>query len=252
MLTRLLVVLGLLLGPAALAVPSAASAQTGSTCSAKSAFTERWTTRRYEYRAEGFEISNACDYEIRLYYCFSYDPNPASCPGAASFSAVTLAPGASRRLPVNNSASLRYLHEIQCFVGDTLVDWRSRFTSTSGPRCQSPMPASVNRSAYPGEGTAAAPGAPLATLRSNNLYLGEAYPDSLLGTLAEGRTVARIAVSPQGRPTGCHIVSSAGFYEMDRAVCTTFMRRARFTAAMDAGGNPVEGQYEAKVTWTSP
>jgi TonB family protein len=252
MIARFLIFLGLLLAPLAILTSAPANAQMGAACSAKNDFTERWNTRRYEYRAQGIEVSNACEYTIKLYYCFSYDPSPESCPTAGAFSWVTLSPGASRRLPVNDSDSIRYMHETQCFDGDTLIDWRSQFTTARGPRCQSPLPANVNRSAYPGEGAAAASGAPKAQLRSSNLFAGDEYPQNLLGSLAEGRTVARIAVSPQGRATGCHIVSSAGFYDMDRALCTLFMRRARFNPALDAAGNAVEGQYEAKVTWTAP
>jgi len=252
MIARLLIIVGLLVASVSVMTPNVANAQTGAVCSAKNGFTERWNTRRYEYRAQGIEVSNACDYTIKLYYCFSLDPNPESCPTAGVFSSVILSPGASRRLPVNDSDYLRYLHEIQCFDGDKLIDWRSQFTTARGPRCQSPLPANVNRSAYPGEGTVASPGAPMAQLRSNNLFAGDEYPENLLGSLAEGRTVARIAVSSQGRATGCYITSSAGFYDMDRALCTLFMRRARFSPALDAAGNAVDGQYEAKVTWTAP
>lgn len=252
---RMLIAVALLFGPTATFTPAPAAAQMQGSlgCTTNSGYSSRWNTRRYEYTAYGQEVQNACDYAIRYYYCFSTDPNPESCASVSQFGFVTLAPRERRRLGVNRSNSVEYLHNIQCLANEPLIDWRSKFTSAKGPRCSTPLPPGVDRSLYQGQGIAPDPRAPAATPRGLSSLLNVLeFPPRLLGTLAEGRTIAHIAVSPEGRAVGCRIASSAGFTLMDKATCDVFMRRGRFQPAVDASGLPVPGFYEAKIVWTSP
>ena len=116
-----------------------------------------------------------------------------------------------------------------------------------------PLPADVNRAPYPLVGIAPDPNAPNVTLRSAQFMADKLeFPRQLAETMAEGRTVAHIAVSPEGRAVGCKVVGSAGFYLFDKATCDLYMRYGRFIAARDASGNPVAGFFEARITWTSP
>ncbi len=72
------------------------------------------------------------------------------------------------------------------------------------------------------------------------------------GVKAEGTTRFEIVVDGQGRPQGCTIMVSAGNEALDRATCTAFARRARFTPARDATGQPQSGRYRGSVTWKAP
>lgn len=255
MMARILTILAVLLAPVAVFTPTAAHAQMEGSlvCSSSQSFAERWRTRRYYGTDNGQEYQNNCDFTIKLYFCLSYDPNPESCSTAGQFQYVVLRPGARQRIYPTARNSEQYVHNIQCGESDTLVDWRSQYTQAKGPRCKFPMPANVNRSAYPGTGTPANPSAPVVSLRNgSSLMDGSEYPMSLLGTLVEGRTVAAIAVGTNGRATGCHITSSSGYYEMDKAACDVFMRRARFSFPTDASGAAVPGFFEGKITWTAP
>ena len=252
---RLLIILGLLLAPVATIAPQPAAAQAeGSTsCGVGSKFSERWRTRSYRGTTTGQEFTNSCPYPIKLYYCLSYDPNPESCASLPQFSAVVLQPGATTRVYPTERNTTQYIHDIQCNQEEQLVDWRSQYTQQKGLRCKAPLPANVNRSAYPGTGATPNPSAPKATWRNAALasdYI--TYPSSFLGTLVEVRVVANIGVNPTGRATGCQITSSSGFYDFDMETCSVFMRYARFKPATDASGTAVESFYEAKMLWAAP
>lgn len=251
----ILAILSLLLTPVAVftASPAAAQMEGSLGCGAHSNYSQRWNSRRYEYTGEGTEVQNGCDFAIRYYYCFSADPNPESCASVSQFYYVTLPPRGRQRLGVNRTRSIQYVHNIQCLADEPLIDWHSKFTDAKGPRCQSPLPADVDRRPYPLVGTAPNPNAPKATMRSpQSIAARVEFPYQLLGTMAEGRTIANIAVSPEGRAIGCQVTGSAGFYLMDKATCDIYMRYGRFVPATDAGGNPVVGVFEARITWTSP
>lgn len=68
---------------------------------------------------------------------------------------------------------------------------------------------------------------------------------------AEGQWPVRIAltVSPEGKVEDCSIVSSGGNQSVDRYTCKLASRRARFTPAKDAQGNPTYGVFRTTLTW---
>lgn len=255
MIARILTIVGLLLTPVAIVAPTPADAQMeGSlSCAGNDGFRERWRTRSHYGTTNGQEYRNDCQISIRLYYCVSTNPDPESCATTAHFASVVLRPGGKTRIYPTASNVHQYVHQIQCGEDEPLIDWRSKFTDAKGPRCQVPLPPDVSRAPYPPVGIAADPSAPKATLRSPQMLANRVeFPRQLVGTMAEGRTIANIAVSPEGRALGCQVTGSAGFYLMDKATCDIYMRYARFIPAKDASGNPVAGFYEARITWTSP
>jgi len=59
-----------------------------------------------------------------------------------------------------------------------------------------------------------------------------------------------LAVGPHGRPTECtHDGQGALGADFGTLTCTQVMRRARFTPAADAAGNPVEGTWSGRAVW---
>lgn len=80
----------------------------------------------------------------------------------------------------------------------------------------------------------------------------EDYPASALRSEEQGRTVFRLTVGVNGRPTACAITSSSGSGALDGAACRLLMRRARFVAGSDADGKAVGGTYANSFRWEIP
>jgi periplasmic protein TonB len=57
-----------------------------------------------------------------------------------------------------------------------------------------------------------------------------------------------LTIDPGGRVVSCGIQQSSS-NELSRATCNILRRRARFTPATDALGNPVIGTVKAQVDW---
>jgi protein TonB len=57
-----------------------------------------------------------------------------------------------------------------------------------------------------------------------------------------------LTIDPGGRVVSCGIQQSTSD-ELSRATCNILRRRARFTPATDALGNPVIGTVKAQVDW---
>lgn len=77
------------------------------------------------------------------------------------------------------------------------------------------------------------------------------YPPAALRAGAEGRTVARLAISAQGRVTDCVVTSSSGNADLDAATCRAAVR-ATWRPALDDDGKPVSSTYTLPVRWALP
>jgi TonB family protein len=75
------------------------------------------------------------------------------------------------------------------------------------------------------------------------------YPALALRDSNQGRVVARIDVNAEGRAAGCTIVGSSGSRPIDTRTCEVVLRRARFTAPLDAHGRPTSVRFVALITW---
>jgi len=76
----------------------------------------------------------------------------------------------------------------------------------------------------------------------NSLFPPDDYPEAAIEANASGTASAELSIGPDGRVTGCSLIQRTGFSVLDNYVCNQ-LRRARFTPAKDANGNPTTGSY---------
>lgn len=65
----------------------------------------------------------------------------------------------------------------------------------------------------------------------------------------DGTVTVQLAVSADGRVTGCSLVKSSGHDILDEHTCKVLSSRARFKPATDAAGRPVPGTFNHSMTW---
>jgi hypothetical protein len=73
------------------------------------------------------------------------------------------------------------------------------------------------------------------------------YPEKMLMARQPALVNFRLSIGPDGIPTGCHIQATTRPKEFDNAVCKSIMRRARFSPALDAQGQPLASYYQNNV-----
>jgi hypothetical protein len=73
------------------------------------------------------------------------------------------------------------------------------------------------------------------------------YPTNMVSEGQPALVEFRLNVSEQGVATSCHIQATTRPKEFDNAVCKTMMRRAKFTPAQDAAGQPFASFYNNTV-----
>jgi TonB family protein len=78
------------------------------------------------------------------------------------------------------------------------------------------------------------------------------YPVAALREERSGTVGFQLEIGSSGEVTGCNIVESSGHADLDQASCGNLMRRARFSPARDANGEPVASSYSNKVRWEIP
>ena len=93
---------------------------------------------------------------------------------------------------------------------------------------------------------------PVARGELQKLVSPDDYPESALRAGEQGHVGFALQVGPNGRATGCIVVSSSGSSALDSATCRLMRSRARFTPARDSNGNPVAAQVLNQVSWALP
>lgn len=83
-------------------------------------------------------------------------------------------------------------------------------------------------------------------------FRSEDYPRAALRAATQGRVIARVAVSAEGRATDCAVVATSGNAEIDAQTCRGMLTRAHFRPALDAAGRPVAMAAVFTVTWRLP
>lgn len=78
------------------------------------------------------------------------------------------------------------------------------------------------------------------------------YPPALRNAGKIGLVQFRLSVGADGTPTACHIQRSTRPAEFDEAVCKVLIRRARFTPALDANGQPIASYWRSSVRFSIP
>jgi outer membrane biosynthesis protein TonB len=73
------------------------------------------------------------------------------------------------------------------------------------------------------------------------------YPSNMLSAGQPALVNFRLSVGTDGVPTACHIQLTTRPKEFDNAVCKSVMRRARFSPALDATGQPLQSYYQNVV-----
>ncbi len=97
-------------------------------------------------------------------------------------------------------------------------------------------------------------GAPSSRARagSGNWLTNADYPDAAIRARESGVTGYKLDVGADGRVTACTITSSSGSTHLDSTACRLLARRARFTPARDANGNPTADVYVSRFRWVLP
>jgi protein TonB len=100
-------------------------------------------------------------------------------------------------------------------------------------------------------GPAAAVPAPLATLPRTiaGQITSADYPAAALRAEAQGRTDASMTIDRSGRVTRCTVARSSGHAILDQQTCSIALSRMRFTAALDAAGQPLAVNVILPVVW---
>jgi hypothetical protein len=78
------------------------------------------------------------------------------------------------------------------------------------------------------------------------------HPIAMLSARQPALVNFRLIIGTDGVPTNCHIQATTRPKEFDNAVCKSVMKRARFSPALDAKGQPVATYYQNRVRFQLP
>lgn len=85
-----------------------------------------------------------------------------------------------------------------------------------------------------------------------DLFSADDYPASAIRNEQEGTVAVRLDVDTRGRVTRCSVEQSSGHTALDRTTCMILRRRARFSPATGADGQPTPSQFSTRVRWVLP
>ena len=80
----------------------------------------------------------------------------------------------------------------------------------------------------------------------------EDYPASAVREQEQGAVKFALDISATGAVTGCRIVESSGFADLDGQTCASAMQHARFTPAADGKGRPIASSFVQRTRWVLP
>jgi len=110
-----------------------------------------------------------------------------------------------------------------------------------------PLPAPRQEEPAPAPVVAQAP-APDRSVQARLLGGGLVNADNVGGRY-QGTVGVRIAVGPNGRPSGCQVSRSSGSAALDSATCRLLQQRLQFSPARDRDGNPTSTVVESTHVW---
>jgi TonB family protein len=147
---------------------------------------------------------------------------------------------------VTGSSGSRALDEATCAI---MAD-RARFTparDAAGERVADRFAARIEWVLPPQDPPPAEDARARANLAS---YLSDAdYPIQALRLNQQGTVGFDLDISPEGRATQCHIVSSSGSELLDLTTCRIMLERARFEPARDEAGSAVPDRISSRISW---
>ncbi len=112
----------------------------------------------------------------------------------------------------------------------------------------SPTAVPLSRSIAPPTPSLAAPLKPLSPVTDWVRFAD--YPANAMANDRDYAIGFELDVAANGRATACRITAGSGSAVVDRTTCDAARRRARFTPARDADGNPVASRYGARLSWS--
>ena len=80
----------------------------------------------------------------------------------------------------------------------------------------------------------------------------EDYPAAALRANMQGVVVIAATIGADGKVRSCLVTQSSGSQLLDDATCRLYTRRAHFTPARDADGNPTTAQRIDRYRWQIP
>lgn len=78
------------------------------------------------------------------------------------------------------------------------------------------------------------------------------YPVEMMKMGGVGEIVFELVIDLEGKVSNCRNLMESGWKDLDTTVCDMLKRRARFTAATDADGQPTIGYYVNRVRFQIP
>lgn len=210
------------------------------TCVSRTSF---FTRKRYgntiETR-ENYRFTNRCKTPVKHYVC-QIPPDQTGCTRAGDFQLRALPKGKSYD-PFTQGG--RVMVAFACKADEGLFDW----PGGGRPRCTLPGTVPVADTGYRGTGMPPNRDAPRATLtNARNVTEGMVYPPELKGKRISTSVTVAVGVNAAGRATGCVVVQTSGFRELDSLTCDLFMRRARFNPAL--GGAAERVYLSGPISW---
>ncbi|HMI21199.1 MAG TPA: energy transducer TonB [Sphingomonas sp.] len=80
----------------------------------------------------------------------------------------------------------------------------------------------------------------------------EDYPASLIRENVQGTVAISTTIGTDGKVRSCLVTQSSGNRLLDDTTCRLYTRRAHFTPARDADGNPTSAQRSDRFRWQIP
>lgn len=97
---------------------------------------------------------------------------------------------------------------------------------------------------------AVTPSAPTPLTPIGSIITPSDYPAGAMQHGVTGRVGFRLRVDTTGKPDGCVVWQTSGSTELDNATCDVMLARARFKPALGPSGEPVRGDFQARLAWT--
>jgi len=80
----------------------------------------------------------------------------------------------------------------------------------------------------------------------------EDYPSTALRQNLQGVVVVSAMIGTDGKVRSCVVTQSSGSQLLDDTTCRLYTKRAHFTPARDADGNPTTAQHSDRFRWQIP
>jgi protein TonB len=100
--------------------------------------------------------------------------------------------------------------------------------------------------------TQAAPHGPVALSAPASWFGADDYPPAAVRASEEGAVRFTLDISDTGAVTGCRVVESSGFSDLDSQTCSLAMQRAKFRPATDNHGKPIRSDFTQRTRWVMP